>query len=102
MVHERAGRRDVTVIISAEGLDERLMVAVDGTRALLGLERSDGLLQLASTASDYEETPSPFTIGGQESVIQSRHLVDLTIAADVVAEWLEGGEASSQGNWERQ
>ena len=73
------GGHDVTLIISPEGIDERLMVAVDGSRAFLGLERPDGLLQFA-VSDDYPQGEAqPFTIGSQESEIESRYLPDLTL-----------------------
>ena len=99
---ELDGSRDVTVIVSPEGGDEHLMIAIDGSRAFLGLERSDGLLQFTVRNPDQERKTSPFTIGGQESEIETRYLTDLTTAAVVVEEWLEGGESSTQGYWERQ
>jgi len=92
--------RDVTVSVQPQGLDERLLVAVDGTLAFLGMERPDGLFQFSQ--SDAGSTTRAFTIGGQEADIESRYLVDLEVAAIVVQEWLLGGEQSSVGVWERQ
>jgi len=94
------GARDVTMIISAQGTSERLMVAIDGSSAFLGLERSDGLLQFVIRGE--QEGTCLFTIGGQESEIERRYLPEIGTAAVVVKEWLQGGEISSQGHWERQ
>lgn len=96
------GSHDVTVIISPEGIDERLMVAVDGSRAFLGLERPDGLLQFAVGDDGPRGEAHPFTIGSQESEIESRYLPELAVAVVVVKEWLEGGERTAHGHWERQ
>jgi hypothetical protein len=95
------GARDVTLTITPEGSDERLMVAIDGSRAFLGLERTDGLLQFAVSGDKREELRA-FSVGGQESEIEDRYLPEISVAAIVVKEWLEGGEASSQGHWDRQ
>lgn len=97
-----AGSHDVTVIISPEGIDERLMVAINGSRAFLGLDRPDGLLQFALGDHDLPGEAHPFTIGSQESEIESRYLPELAVAAVVVKEWLEGGECTAHGHWERQ
>lgn len=96
------GCRDVTLTISAEGVDDRLMVAVDGSLAFLGLERPDGLLQFVDDSRSENYDTRPFMIGGQESEIEVRYLPELQTAALVVEEWLEGGEATTRGHWERQ
>jgi hypothetical protein len=96
------GARDVTMTITPEGLaGEHLMVAIDGSRAFLGLERADGLFQFVAHGRDGEGAHT-FLIGGQESGIEGRYLPEVSIAAIVVEEWLRTGEASSQGHWERQ
>lgn len=96
------GARDVTMTVTPEGVaGEHLMVAIDGSRAFLGLERTDGLLQFVVHGHNTEEAHA-FSIGGQESEIEGRYLPEVSIAAVVVEEWLQTGEASSQGHWERQ
>jgi hypothetical protein len=95
------GERAVTLTITPEGVDERLLVAVDGSHAFVGLERPDGLLQFAVGGRDASAT-RPFNIGGQEADIEIRYLLDLQTAATVVVEWLAEGEQSAVGVWERQ
>ena len=96
------GVRNVTMTITPEGVSgEHLMVAIDGSRAFLGLERTDGLLQFVLHDHNTEETRA-FSIGGQESEIEGRYLPEVSIAAVVVEKWLQTGEASSQGHWEQQ
>jgi hypothetical protein len=95
------GARGVTMTITPDGAGEHLMVAVDGSRAFLGLERSDGLLQFVVHGDNLEGVRA-FSIGGQESEIEDRYLPEVGTAAVVVEEWLQVGEASSQGHWERQ
>jgi hypothetical protein len=96
------GSRDVTMIISPEGVDERLMAAIDGSRAFLGLERPDGLFQFVPRGHDSQERTTGFRIGGQSTDIEGKYVLDLPTAALVVAKWLDEGEASSLGAWERQ
>jgi hypothetical protein len=96
------GARGVTMTITPEGVvGEHLMVAIDGARAFLGLERTDGLLQFVVHGHNTEEAHA-FSIGGQESEIEGRYLPEVSIAAVVVEEWLQTGEASRQDHWERQ
>jgi len=96
------GVRNATMTITPEGVSgEHLMVAIDGSRAFLGLERTDGLLQFVVHGHNTEEA-HVFSIGGQEAQIEGRYLPEVSIAAVVVEEWLQTGEASSQGHWERQ
>jgi hypothetical protein len=97
-----AGARDVTMIVSHESVDEQLMIAIDGSDAFIGLERPDGLFQFVSDESKYDMSTRSFTIGGQRTDIEARYLVDAATAATVVREWLEEGEASTRGGWERQ
>jgi hypothetical protein len=53
--------RDVTVSVEPEGLDERVLLAVRGTRVFLGLERQDGLFQFCP--ADPAATPQQFVVG---------------------------------------
>jgi hypothetical protein len=100
IVEQTSGEQDVTVLVQPKGLDERVLVAVDRTRAFLGLERPDGPRQFA--LHDGGSSTTPFVIGGQVSDIENRYLMDLPTAASVVREWLVAGEASARGTWERQ
>ena len=93
---------DITITVSQECVDEQLMIAIDGSTAFIGLERPDGLFQFVSDESKHDLAARPFTIGGQRADIEVRYLVDMTTAAAVVREWLEMGEASTRGSWERQ
>lgn len=92
------GVRDVTMTISPEGSGERLMAAVDGRSVLLGLERPDGLFQFALPHRQ-EGVTRPFTVGGQESDIEAKYLVDVPTASAVIREWLDGDITSSHGSW---
>ena len=65
IVKEMSGERDATIFVQPNGLDERLLVAVDKTRAFIGRERPDGLFQFARR--DAGSTTTSFTIGGQEA-----------------------------------
>lgn len=91
------GSRDVSISIRPEGVDEKIIVAVDGTRAFLGLDRPGGLLQFAMRGNDAVSKGRPFIVGGQEAVLGPRYLTDISTAAIVVEEWLKGAESSSKG-----
>jgi hypothetical protein len=95
------GMEDATVTIFREGTDENLMVAVSGQSAFLGLERLDGLFQHVSYGN-YGRERRRLKIGNQETDIESRYVLDLATAAKVIREWLDKGEKSSFGFWERQ
>jgi hypothetical protein len=99
---DQKGSRDVTLVVWVEGVDERLLAAIDGSRAFLGLERTDGLLQFVVDNDDQQGGTRPFVIGGQEVEIETRYLPELQTAGVVIREWLEGGEFSVLGHWERQ
>lgn len=99
-VRELQGGRDITVSVEPEGLEERLVLAVEGSRGFLGLERPDGRFQFCP--ADPAAASHQFLIGGQPTNIEAKYVVELSTAADVVDEWLALGEASSAGSWERQ
>jgi hypothetical protein len=96
------GSRNITMIISAEGTDERLIAAVDGSRVFLGMERPDGLFQFVPRQHDTPDATVPFQLAGQSTDIEGKYILDLPTAVLVVAEWLDEGESSSLGVWERQ
>jgi hypothetical protein len=85
------GAEGVTMTVTPEGAGEHLMVAVDGSRAFLGLERSDGLLQFA-VHGDSLDGVHAFSIGGQGAEIEERYLPEIRTAVAVVEEWLQLGK----------
>lgn len=91
---------DVTITIELNDTDERLMIAVDGSLAFLGLERTDGLFQFATEVEGAAERE--LVIGGEPTCLDHRHLVDVSTAAAVAREWFKQGEQWSYGWWERQ
>lgn len=99
-VRELLGQRDVTLSVEPDGLGERVLVAVDGARCFLGLERSDGIFQFCP--ADPAAESHQFQVGGQPTDIEARYVVDHGAAPGVIEEWLARGEASSAGFWERQ
>ena len=102
IVRNLEGEADVTVTISPEGIDEKLMVGIDYAWAFLGLERPlDGVFQYVADVDECLGT-QPFTIGGQEVDMESRYVSPVAVAADVIKEWISEGENSSPGYWERQ
>jgi hypothetical protein len=102
IVRNLEGEADVTVTISPEGIDEKLMVGIDYAWAFLGLERPlDGVFQYVADVDECLGT-QPFTIGHQEVDMESRYVSPVAVAADVIKEWISEGENSSLGYWERQ
>jgi hypothetical protein len=95
------GKPDVTATISLEDSDERLLVAVSGTNAFLGLDSPDGIFQFVSKGKHSPGTRR-LIIGSQPTDIDSRSVVCVETAARVAEEWLKGGRESSLGVWERQ
>jgi hypothetical protein len=94
------GKPDVTATISLEDSDERLLVAVSGADAFLGLDSPDGLFQFVSKG-EHSPATRRLIIGSQPTDIDSRSVVCVDTAARVAEEWLEGGRESSLGVWER-
>jgi len=95
------GARDITMTITPDGASEHLMVAIDGSRAFLGLVRPDGLLQFVVNGGNLEGVHT-FSIGGQDAEIENRYLPEIRTAAVAVEEWLRAEGALSGGHWERQ
>jgi hypothetical protein len=99
-IAEVASRRDVSITVELDDSDERLLIAVDGHVAFLGLERPDGLLQFAVHAEN--QGAEEVLIGGQSTRIDRRNLVAVSTAALIAGEWFVQGEHSRYGWWERQ
>lgn len=95
------GEPDVTLIISSEGNDERLLVALSGAKAFVGLDDGpDGIFQFVA-GDKHADGTQPLIIAGQETDIESRSVLCLETAATVAEEWLKGGRQSALGTWER-
>jgi hypothetical protein len=94
------GQPDITVTISREGTDERLLVAISGGHAFLGLDGPEGIIQFVVPGQ--HSGTQRLVIGGQATDIESRYVLCVEKAATVAYEWLKGGRQSSLGAWERQ
>lgn len=99
-VRNLEGERDVTVTISPVGGSTRLLIAVDGSAALLGLERADGVFQFATRGVAPAETTRMVMIGGQQTGVESRYLLGVQEASTAIQDWLDDKQ-SSVGFWER-
>lgn len=95
------GEPDVTLIISREGSDERLLLAVSGAKAFVGLDTPDGVFRFIGR-DKHATGKQPLIIAGQETNIESRSVLCVETAASVADEWLKDGRQSSLGAWERQ
>lgn len=76
------------------------MIAVSGSKAFIGLEGLDGLYQYSGSVDHSGEVR--LTIGGVETPIDSRYVVDVATAATVVQGFLRGDKEPGSGTWERQ
>jgi hypothetical protein len=102
LVRTFKGEPDVTLIISREGDDRRLLVAVSGAKAFVGLDDGpDGTFQFVARDKHVDGTQR-LIIAGQGTDIESRSVLCVETAASVAHEWLQGGRQSSLGAWERQ
>ena len=99
-VARHRSERDVTITIELEDSDQRLMIAVDGQVAFLGLEVEDSAFQFASQTEEHGRRD--LIIGGQTTSIDGRYLVEVSKAAAIAREWCERGQDSAYGWWERQ
>lgn len=95
------GERDVSLDIRPRGFADRLLVAIDGSHAFLGLvdPQDWGSQFRRTTVPDASQTV--MVIGGQTTEIDAHYVVDVPLAARIVGEWLEGTELTV-GRWERQ
>ena len=95
------GERDVTLEIQPRGFADRVLIAVDGANAFVGLfDPDDWASQFRR--HDFKDGPrAAMTIGGQTSHIDRPYLLDVALAARVVGEWLTSTEPT-EGRWERQ
>jgi hypothetical protein len=99
-VRDLEGERDLTVTISPVGGRTRLLIAVDGSAAFLGLERADGVFQFATRSAGPAEPTRTLMIGGQQTDVESRYLLGVQEAATAIQDWLDDKE-SSVGFWDR-
>jgi len=95
------GEPDVTLIISREDTDERLLIAVSGAKPFVGLDNGlDAVFQFVARGKHVGGTQR-LVIGGQGTDIDSVYVLCVDEAASVADEWLKGGSQSSLGVWER-
>jgi hypothetical protein len=101
LVRTFKGEPDVTLIISREGDDQRLLVAVSGAKAFVALDKGpDGLFQFIARDKQASGTQR-MLIAGQETDLQSLYVLCVETAASVADEWVKGRRQSSFGAWEQ-
>jgi len=89
---------DATISISAAGMNERMLVAIDAGRAYLGLEQGLRFFQFARPLTGVSR--STMRISGQETQIDDRNVIDLDLAATIVERWILPGMEGDLGRWE--
>jgi hypothetical protein len=94
------GERDVTLTVRPRNFNDYLLVTVDGELAFIGVfDPSDWASEFHR--HDFLEGPKvEMMIGGQTTDIDPANLLDVPMAARVIAEWLAGSEPSD-GRWVR-
>jgi hypothetical protein len=95
------GEADVTLIISREGSDQRLLLAVSGAKAFVAVDNPDEVYQFIGR-DRHAAGKQSMIIAGQETNIESSSVLCVETAATVAHEWLMRGRESSLGTWERQ
>jgi hypothetical protein len=100
IVRAQEGKPDATLTISREDSDGRLLIAVSGAQAFLGLDSPEGIFEFVAKEKDRRGTKR-LVIGGQATDIESRSVVRVETAASVACEWLKTGRQSSLGTWDR-
>ena len=91
---------DVTVSIRLPSNHGLLLVALEAGSAFVGLEKSDGVYQYV--ADEAAEGKRQFMIGGQPTFIDTRYVLPVAAAIDVLTACLTGTGPRAVAAWERQ
>lgn len=94
-----ASASDVTVSITLPADHGTLLVALEAGSAFLGLQMSDGIYQYV--ADDAREGKSLFVIGGARTWIDTRYVLPVAEAIQVLTPWLAGSPPLATLEWER-
>jgi hypothetical protein len=100
LLRELQGEGDATMTVRPKERHEHLTIAVNGSRAFLGLDAGDGLFQFEG--SPHAKGVTEMVIGGQATNVDSRQIVDLEGARTCIEEWLSHDEQERDPRWKRQ
>ena len=95
-----ADASDVTVSVQLPDEHGTLLVALEAGNAFVGLVAPDGIYQYV--ADEAAEGTCQFVIGDQPASIDTRYVLTVTTAIEVLVPWLAGVAPLAEPAWERQ
>jgi len=90
---------DVTVTIELPDGHGQLLMALEAGSVFVGLVASDGIYQYV--ADEQAEGKYQFIIGSAPTFIDTRYVLQVTAAIDLVTPWVVGASPLSAPGWER-
>jgi hypothetical protein len=90
---------DVIVTIELANGEGQLLVALEAGSVFVGLFTTDGTYQYV--ADEQAEGKRQFVIGGVPTSIDTRYVMQVTAAIDVLTPWIAGVPPLSTRGWER-
>lgn len=95
-----ADASDVTISIKLPDNHGTLLVALEAGSAFVGLEAPDGIYQYV--ADEAAEGIRQFIIGGQPTAIDTRNVLPVATAIELLTPWVTGSAPLVAPAWERQ
>jgi hypothetical protein len=100
LLHVHAEASDVTVSIQLPNDHGLLLVALEAGNAFVGLETADGVYQYLADAT--AQGTRQFVISGQTSAIDTRYVLPIPTAIDLLKACLARPDLVAATTWERQ
>ena len=100
LLHVHAQASDVTVSIQLPNDHGLLLVALEAGNAFIGLETADGVYQYLADAT--AQGRRQFVIGGQTTAIDTRYVLPIPTAIELLTGWLARPDPLAATTWERQ
>ena len=95
-----ADASDVTISVKLPDDHGTLLVALEAGSAFVGLDAPDGIYQYV--ADEAAEGKRQFVIGGQPTAIDTRYVLPIATAIELLAPWVAGSAPLAAPAWERQ
>jgi hypothetical protein len=90
---------DVTVTIELPNGHGELLIALEAGSVFVGLVAADGVYQYV--ADEQAEGKHQFIIGCAPTLIDTRYVLQVTAAIDLLTPWIAGASPLSAPGWER-
>ena len=100
LVRDQEGSDDVTLVVQIPTRDDRMLIAISGDRAFVGLEGPSGIFQFRHRETAGRE-PALMLVGGQTTQIDGSYVWSVQGVAEIARTWITG-EGHAPGEWERQ